>query len=125
VPRAPDVSEPTVQPSPGNIEASLVRLEGKIDRVIDNQTRQAEDVKVVRERLHEHANALTALTTLNIPEKLATLFEEVKALDHRVGVCEVDMQQRQGAVTVVKALWALVCLVGAGGVLAIIKMMVH
>lgn len=118
------MSEPAIQPTPGNIEASLVRLEGKIDRVIDNQTRQAEDVKVVRDRLHDHANILTSLTTLNIGEKLTTLRERIDLHDNRLNLCESDMDQRKGALNVVRALWAVVCLVGAGGVIAIVKLMI-
>jgi hypothetical protein len=111
-------------PSPGNIEAVLVRFEGKLDRMIDSQNRHAEDMKLVRERLHDHANILTSLTTLNIQEKLAAIAADLKEHEHRIGLCEVDMQQRQGAAMVVKALWALVCLVGAGGIAALVKLIV-
>lgn len=118
------MSDPAIQPTPGNIEASLVRLEGKIDRVIDNQTRQAEDVKVVRERLHEHANILTQLTTLNIGEKLTSLRERLDGHDLRLNDCESDRDQRKGALGVVRALWAVVVLIGAGGIAAIVKLIV-
>lgn len=119
------MTEPAIQPTPGNIEAALVRLEGKLDRVIDNQTRQADDMKVIRERVHEHANMITGLTVLNIPEKLADLREAKEDHARRLDACESDRDQRKGAMTVMRALWALIGFMGAGGVFAIAKLAFH
>jgi flagellar biosynthesis chaperone FliJ len=116
------MSEPVVQPTPGNIEASLVRLEGKIDRVIDNQTHQAEEVKIVRERLHEHANILTTFTALNIPEKLTAARERLDQHQADITALRSDFDQRRGALNVMKALWAMIGLIGAGGIAAIVKL---
>lgn len=139
---------PAVTPSPGNVEAALVRLEGKLDRVIDGMARQADDTRVVRERLHEHANELTALTALDIPTKLGNLRDGQEGHELRLRPIEVevakidtiqkrldkhdltlrtvesDLDQRKGAANVIRALWAVVCLVGLGGIIAIVKALV-
>lgn len=101
-----------------------MRLEGKLDRVIDNQTRQADDIKLVRERLHDHANHITALTTLNIPEKLTAMRERLDGHDLRLAACETERTtekaQRQGAVATMKVVWAIIGFIGAGGVAAVV-----
>lgn len=114
-------ASPAVTPSPGNVEAALVRLEGKLDRVIDGMARQTDDMRLVRDRLHDHANQLTAITTLNLPEKLAAIHDELKDHDHRLGACENDIQQRKGAAVLARALWAVVCLFGLGGIAALVR----
>ncbi len=139
-------ADPAITPSPGNWEAALVRVEGKIDRLIDGLARQAEDTKTIRERLHEHANHLSALTALNIPDKLSTLREgheqhelrirpieaeigkvkesQARLDKHDIAITEIqtDMAQRRGAMVVMRALWAVVGFVGGGGIVAIIKL---
>jgi hypothetical protein len=117
-------SEPAITPSPGNWEAALVRVEGKIDRLIDGLARQAEDTKTIRERLHDHANHITALTTLDIPGKLTAMRERLDGHDLRLAACETERTtekaQRQGAVATMKVVWAVIGFFGAGGVAAIV-----
>lgn len=116
------MADPIIQPSPGNTEAALVRLEGKIDRLIDGLSRHADDMKIIRERQHEHANLLTEITTLNPKEKFEHINDRIASHDHRLQTVETDMQQRRGAMNVIRALWALVALVAGAAVTAIIKM---
>lgn len=126
-----------------------MRLEGKLDRVIDGMARQAEDTKTIRDRLHDHANQITALTALNIPDKLTQLREgheghelRIRPLETEIGkvatnqgrldrhdleIAELrtDMIQRRGAMIVMRALWAFIGVAGTGGIVAIFKLIGH
>jgi precorrin-6B methylase 1 len=110
-----------VAPPPSSVEVAIVRLEGKIDRLVDGLQRHGEDMKVIRERQHEHANQITALSTLNLPEKLTVIAAELKDHDHRLSTCESDMDQRKGAANLAKAVWAVATLLGLTGILAIVR----
>ncbi|RVT93683.1 hypothetical protein [Sphingomonas crocodyli] len=100
---------------PGNIEAGFVRLEGKIDRLVDKMDHAAEETIRLRDRVHAIANEVTPLVMAGIPEKLV-------AHEARLNALESDREQRKGAMGVMKALWALIGFIGAGGVVAVAKL---
>jgi len=112
----------TIPPAPFNIEAALVRLEGKIDLIAKDNARQGEDIKTIRQRIHEHASLLQTLTALDIPKKLEELKSLIATLDKRIETLESDYDQRKGAANLARALYALISLLGIGGVVAIVKM---
>jgi len=91
-----------------------VRLEGKIDRIVDKMDHQNEETMRVRDRVHEMANDLTPLVMLNIPDKIADFQGRITSL-------ESDREQRKGAMIVVRGLWALAGFICGGGVIGIIQ----
>ncbi len=108
---------PDPNPSfPGNIEAAFVRLEGKIDRIVDKMDHANEETIRLRDRVHQLSNDVTPLVMAGIPEKLT-------GHENRIAGLESDREQRKGAMGVMKALWAMIGFVGAGGIVAIVKLL--
>ena len=107
---------------PFNIEAAFARMEGKIDGIAKDNSRQGEDIKLIRQRIHEHANLLQSLSSLDIPKKLEELKTLISTLDTRIEKLESDYDQRKGAANLARALYALISLLGLGGIVAIVKM---
>jgi len=62
------------------------------------------------------------LTALDIPKKLEELKTLIATLDKRIETLESDYDQRKGAANLARALYALISLLGIGGVVAIVKM---
>ncbi len=106
---------------PGNVEAAFVRLEGKIDLLVTKLDHQAEETGRIRDRLHDHAQHLATLTGLNIPEKLTAQRKLGDEHDKRLTSLERDREQRKGAMSVMRALWALIGFIGGGSIVAVIK----
>lgn len=93
-----------------------MRLEGKIDRIVDKMDHAAEETIRLRDRVHTMANEITPLVMLGIPDKLAIHESRLSAL-------ETDREQRKGAMGVVKALWALIGFIGMGSIVGIVKLL--
>lgn len=98
----------------GNIEAAFVRLEGKIDRLVDTMGHEREETVRLRDRVHEIANHISPLVLLDIPAKLT-------GHEGRIAALESEREQRKGAMAVMRAIWAVIGFVGAGAVFGIVK----
>lgn len=81
-------------------EAWGARLEGKLDLLNERHDRVIEDVKAMRERQHSHSNRL----------------QLIEANHHS------QMGERKGQEQVVRMLWAVISLIGGGGVLTIVTL---
>lgn len=93
-----------------------MRLEGKIDLLVQKMDSQATETLRLRDSHHRLANDVAPLVLLGIPEKLV-------GHEARIAALESDRDQRKGAMMVMRAIWALIGFLGAGALLGIIKML--
>lgn len=72
-----------------SVREMLIRIEGTVNLIAADGSRNAEDIRTLRERTHEHANEITKLHAINVRrEGEATGFDKaIKAMYALAGVC--------------------------------------
>lgn len=105
-----------------NIETVLTKMDGKIDLISQAMDNTKDDLRVVRERLHDLSNEVQKLIALNLPGTLTDMRSDITKIDQRVVILEHDFHARRGAVNAAKLLYGLGgTTIGAGVVAAIAK----
>ena len=101
----------------------LERMDGKLQRILDAQKRQGEDIKEVREVQNAQRDKLAALSSLNIQERFVSVNREQSAFDERLKILELmhaaQQGERKGVEISAKVIYAFVA-VGGLGILAFI-----
>jgi hypothetical protein len=77
-------------------EVMLTRLDGKLDRVIDAQGRQGDDIKEVRNAQSRQRDELAKLTGLNIQDRFISVTRELGAQAERLKLLEISQAAAQG-----------------------------
>jgi hypothetical protein len=85
-------------------------LEGEFKLIRSTQSTNAEELRTLRRTVHETNNHVSALLALNIPEKLDTLKNEVKAHD---GVIEKLAMDQTALKTTMRAAYVAIGVAGA------------
>lgn len=114
-------TEPIMSGNSDNIEVMLARMEGKIDRVNDRMERYERDQTGIRARVHDVANEVQILLSLNLPAHIAANNKTEADHDARITALENLEQQRKGAQSTIKVLWAIMGAITAGGAATILR----
>lgn len=104
------------------LEVIMVRMEGKLDRMNDRMERYERDHNGLRSRVHELANHVAEVKALNVPAHIERSNVQQAENDARITALENVEQQRKGAATVIKILWAIGGAVGVGGAAAVLRL---
>lgn len=122
----PDI--PNDQHRVDSTEIAFVRLEGMVERGFDRVSSEighlSKNVEVIRQRQHDQANDIHSLLILNIPEKLTDLRAKQTQHDADIDALKSDLDQRKGMVFLARGIWAVVALLGIGGIAALLKWIV-
>lgn len=108
-------------PAENNIEVSLARMEGKIDLLRQADDNMKEDLKLLRNNVHDFANYIHLLQQLNLPDRLNVIDSRLQRHSERLDRHDQESYQRKGAMNTLKVLWAGVGAAFAAGLGAAIK----
>ncbi len=128
-----------------NVEVALTQIQGTLERIFDAQKRVEEDVRDIKGKYHVVNNELTKLQALNIQERFASVNVKIgeidasfgaklvaadlkaeatkTAIEARLDKCEAERDQRTGAMAAMKLMYTLAGGLGAGGIVAIVKIL--
>jgi sensor histidine kinase regulating citrate/malate metabolism len=106
-----------------SITESLIRMEGKLDRIGDRLTQIDREIERMRTVSHDHANSLTPIIMLNLPERIRVADAKNAEFETRLKTVENTEQQRKGAAKFAGLLWTILGASGAGTVAVILRIM--
>jgi hypothetical protein len=97
---------------------ALQRLSGKIDRVLDAQIRQSDDLKFVRDTQEKQRDELSRLTGLNIQDRFVANGTEHLKFDERLNILELaraaNLGERKGVEVSAKVIYSWMAIGGLG-----------
>ncbi len=103
----------------------LQKLEGKIDRVLDAQVRQGQDLQFVRDVQEKQREQLSGLTGLNIQDRFVSNSTEHAGLETRVKALELlsaaNHGERKGVEVSAKVVYSWLALGGVGFIAVIVR----
>ena len=82
-------------------------LEGRFDILNKVQDNNSEELKNVRKTVHEVANHVQVLISLNIPDKLDSLSAQIKKHEAELEELNRDNVARKSAVAAIKAAYSI------------------
>lgn len=90
-----------------NIEAVLTEMSGKINLIAQSVETNKEDMRSVRQRVHDLSNDVQRLLALNLQGTIDGLKNDQKDIEMRVVVLERDLHERRGAVNMAKVVYGI------------------
>lgn len=105
------------------IRESLIRMEGKLDRIGARMTQVDREIERIRTVSHDHANQLTPIIMLNLPERIRIADQKNADFDTRLKAVEIIEQQRKGAAKFAGLLWTILGAAGTGTIAVILRVM--
>jgi len=110
-------------PSNGNLEVILVRMEAKLDRFGDRVGRHEQDMVLLRQSNHDLRNEITPIIMMDLPARIRVADGEKAEVHARLSALEDLEQRRKGAAALAKVLYTVLGAVGVGGAAAILRLM--
>lgn len=105
------------------IRESLIRMEGKLDRIGDRMTQIDREIERIRTNSHDINNSITPIIMLNLPERIRLADVRNADFDTRLKNIEDTEQQRKGAAKLAGLLWTILGAAGTGTVAVILRVM--
>jgi hypothetical protein len=105
------------------IRESLIRMEGKLDRIGDRMSQVDREIERIRTVSHDHANSLTPIIMLNLPERIRIADQKNADFETRLKNIENTEQQRKGAAKFAGLLWTILGAAGTGTIAVILRVM--